>query len=364
MFDKSLGPSFAKVYYQRYISDPTSLSSLYADNAVFSHSDVQQGLAGSGAFNKDTHGIVKINEQLEMIKRKQEKCKVAILHIDMMPTGISSVSILVGGYFLFESGPSRFVQNFILKHTGIDNNFIIVNDCLRVYEKNSENSLFSLEKGTSFVSETKKKSEASEFTPAIPANDEKERTEENQQSHEEQRKDKYETLHDSWCDEIEREEEELQQQKQDQVEALETETAEVSLAPSASDEPSKKDVVASEEKEEVSVEPKVFSYAAAAAKKAAAGNDASKTFEVTKLGVTKGQPQSGQTDISKKGPVKELPKPPSKGKSPFGSKQTSDASKASNDKIKSERNGSRRVPRRQNSDEKHEQKSTEEVKKN
>ena len=343
MFDKSLGPSFAKVYYQRYISDPTSLSSLYADNAVFSHGDVQQGMAGSNTLGNDSHGITKITEQLEMIKRKQKKSKVAILHIDMMPTGISSVTILVGGYFLYESGPTRFVQNFILKHTGIENNFIIVNDCLRQYEASSENSLFSQDKNLAFQAEGSSKASDRSVHAAHDESTEEQLNASSDKIEADEKADAYKKMHDSWCDEIEREEEELQQQKRDIVEPFEA-----SCSISA---PVKETDTEADKVEELS-QPKVFSYAAAAAKKASAGGEAPKILDSARMNVTKQASVPTSSDAAKSIPSKETAKQATKGKGMINSRPNSEASKNSSDKLKTERSGPRRPSRRQGSDDK------------
>ncbi|KNH08185.1 hypothetical protein XU18_0592 [Perkinsela sp. CCAP 1560/4] len=338
MFDKSIGPSFAKVYYQRYISDPVSLSTLYSENAVLSHGNVQNGLAGASAHPRDCYGISQISEELEAIKDKRPKTKIAIVHIDSMPTGNAAVTILVGGYILQESGPSRFVQNFILQGSEDNNNYVVVNDCLRIHERDTENIFNSRDQKTLAGAESCVKGQSevpvkpkSSVTPVDKAvKSEKEAVHQvpvaaPRNSHE---------IHDSWCDEIEREEEEIrQQQKKDQAD-LETLDKVMSITSIAEQD---KDIEQAQSTEASATGAKVFSYAAAA-KRAPSSGANQVQVNVSNVIPTKSQAAEGADSESNKD---KKPRRNLKGESAEGSRNPSDRShdeKTRNNRTKQPRN--------------------------
>mmetsp|Transcript_40085 Transcript_40085/g.63385 ORF Transcript_40085/g.63385 Transcript_40085/m.63385 type:complete len:334 (-) Transcript_40085:92-1093(-) len=283
MFDKSIGPSFAKVYYHKYITDPTSLSVLYAENAVFSHSEVQKGMAGSSESIRDIYGISEITAELEAINSKRTKTKVTLMHIDSMPTGKDALTVLVGGYFLRESGPVRFVQNFVLQGCQTNNNFVVVNDCLRIYEKKGPQLFDAFSNDVTVAAQGK---DAIDLTKSTTGD---QGTSTAQQASN-GAKTKPHANHESWCDEIEREEEEIrQQQKKDQsnFDILDKTMASVNITESATD---AERFAAAEES--TGTEGKVFSYAAAAKRAPPAGEN--KNISVQSVSV-KSPESDGQT---------------------------------------------------------------------
>eukprot|EP00009_Paramoeba_aestuarina_P016541 CAMPEP_0201532492 /NCGR_PEP_ID=MMETSP0161_2-20130828/50524_1 /ASSEMBLY_ACC=CAM_ASM_000251 /TAXON_ID=180227 /ORGANISM="Neoparamoeba aestuarina, Strain SoJaBio B1-5/56/2" /LENGTH=152 /DNA_ID=CAMNT_0047935937 /DNA_START=47 /DNA_END=505 /DNA_ORIENTATION=- len=126
MITRSIGTKFAREYYRRYLVDPASLSSLYAESAVLCHTSAGERQGG------DVLGTTTIT-RIEDLRHEQHWKKVVILHVDTMPCGASSVTILIGGYLVGSTETMCFVHNVILKHSGVANNYFIENDSMYIH---------------------------------------------------------------------------------------------------------------------------------------------------------------------------------------------------------------------------------------
>ena len=91
---------------------------------------------GDGGQGQYAMGVERVREQLAAIKEATEsRMKVQIVHLDTLPSGAQSVSILVGGYFLMPHCACRFVHSFTLHPTTNNLHYLLVSDCLRLYSK-------------------------------------------------------------------------------------------------------------------------------------------------------------------------------------------------------------------------------------